>query len=290
MSAKVLVVGATGLVGREVVRELVDAGEAVKAGSRAATPLPGAEPTVLDLGDPTGWPDALEGVDRVFLLIPSVATTWAERSVPPALAAMEDAGVERIVCMTGLTSDRPGSTLRPVEDAVMASAMQHTILRPNWFDQNFAPGYYLPMINGMGGLFVPAGDAPVSFVDVRDIGAVAATTLTEAGHAGAEYALTGPEALDHHQACALLSEASGRSIGYTPISDDDLRGALTAQGMPEEGVEEMVHLYRIVREGSCAPVTHDVERVLGRPAISFRRYAEDHAELFRTETPAGAGA
>jgi uncharacterized protein YbjT (DUF2867 family) len=281
VGSKALVVGATGTVGHQVVKALLDRGAKVKAASRSGTEVSGAEAMTLDLTQPSTWETALEEVDRVFLLIPSVALTHANESVPPFVRGLKAAGVRKIVCMTGMTADRPGVPMSAIETTVKESGIAYTLLRPNWFNQNFAPGFYLGMIKSAGGVFLPAADAKISFVDTRDIGAVAAASLTQDDHDGKEYTVTGPEALDHTEACAILSKAAGRKIPYTPISDDDLRAALRAQSMPPESVEEMVRLYGIVREGSCAVVSDDVATVLGRPPITFAQYAEDHAELLR---------
>lgn len=281
MRQKALVIGSTGFVGNAVVNGLVERGVQVKAASRAATELPGAEPTLFDFQDSSSVVTALEGVDRVFLLAPAQMSVFADQVIPPFVASLRDRDIRKLVCMTGLTSDRPEAPLNTIEVAVKESGIPFTILRPNWFNQNFAPGFYLGMINEAGALYLPAADAKLSFVDTRDIGAVAAVALTDDGHDDAEYALTGPSALDHGEACIVLSEVAGRQIPYVPISDDDLRQALSAQGMPPEGVEEMVALYQIVREGACEPVSPDVESVLGRPPISFEQYAADYAEYLR---------
>jgi len=279
MSDKVLVTGSTGQIGTEVVKELIARGASVKAASRQGVEVPGAEATVFSFEQSESFGPALEGVDRVFLLVPAQSIPDANRLVPPFVEAMKAAGIRKVVCMTGMLSDSPDAPLKGTEQAVKDSGIPYAILRPNWFDQNFAPGYYLDMIKGAGGVFLPAADGKVSFVDTRDIGAVAAAALTEDGHDGGEYALTGPDAIDHTQACAILSEASGREIRYAPISEDDYRAALTSEGMPEAGIEGMIDLYRLIRDGLCDEVSGDVASVLGRPPISFEQYAKDHAAL-----------
>jgi uncharacterized protein YbjT (DUF2867 family) len=281
MGDKVLVVGATGLVGSEVVKALLERGQKVKAASRKGTAIHGAEPTIFDFGRPATLESALAEVDRVFLLAPSESVMEADEVIPPFVRSLKAAGVSRIVCMTGISADRPEAPMNKLEKSVKESGIEYTLLRPNWFNQNFAPGFYLGSIKSAGGLFLPAADAKLSFVDTRDIGAVAAVALTEDGHDGNEYTLTGPEALDHKEACAILSKAAGREIVYTPISDDDMRSALREQGMPQEGADNLVTLYKITREGICAPISDDVETVLGRAPITFAKYAEDHAELLK---------
>lgn len=279
MSDKVLVVGATGLVGQEVVKALVERGVSVKAASHSGKVSAGAEATLLDLHRPETFEDALTGVDRVFLLVPTESLTAADDMVLPFVERLKTAGIRRLVCMTGMTANRPGVPMYQIEVAVRKSGIPYTLLRPNWFAQNFAPGYYLESIYRSGGIFLPVGDAKTSFVDTRDIGEVAAVALTEDGHDGREYTLTGPEALDYYEACRILSEVADREIHYTPISDDQMRDALRQKELPADSIEELIRLYRITREGACALVSGDVELVLGRPPISFEEFARDHADI-----------
>lgn len=281
MGERVLVVGSTGLVGREVVPEMVARGFAVKAASRADTQIAGAEAVHFDFGLPAAMEAAVRDVDRVFLLAPSEMTVEADEIVSPFVEIAKNAGVHRIVCMTGMTADRPGVPLNGIENSVEASGVEFTLLRPNWFNQNFAPGYYLGSIKAAGAVFLPAADAVISFVDTRDIGAVAAAALTEDGHSGKAYVLTGPQAISHGEACEILSRASGREIRYVPVTEDDMRGVLRSQGMREEGIAEMARLFQLVRDGACEAVSADVEFVLDRPPISFAQFAEDYAELLR---------
>jgi uncharacterized protein YbjT (DUF2867 family) len=287
MGNKVLVVGATGLVGSEVVKALLERGVHVKAASRKGAELPGAEATIFDFDRRATVESALAEVDRVFLLTPSQSLTEAEEVVPPLVQRLGTAGVRKIVCMTGISADRAGAPMNEIEASVKESGIAYTLLRPNWFNQNFAPGFYLESINRAGGLFLPVADAKTSFVDTRDIGAVAAVALTEDGHDGREYTLTGPEALDHSEVCAILSEAAGREIPYTPISDDDLRNSLRRTGLPDKAIEPMVRLYQITREGICAVVSDDVGSVLGRPPITFAQYAKDYAEFLKLSPVGG---
>jgi len=287
MGSKTLVVGATGLVGRDVVESLLYRGVWVKAASRKGTEVPGAQPTIFDLEKSATFETALSDVERVFLLIPGEALIKADEVVPKFVTSLKDGRVRKIVCMTGITSDRADSPMKNIEIAVKDSGIPYTLLRPNWFNQNFAPGFYLDSINRSDNLSLPVEDAKLSFVDTRDIGAVAAATLTEDGHDCKEYTLTGPDALDHKEACAILSRATGREIRYIAITDDAMRSALQTRGLPPHSIDIMERLYKLTREGNCALITNDVESVLGRPPTPFSKYADDHAELFRKRQPVG---
>jgi len=253
----------------------------IKAASRKGTEIPGAEATIFDLGQPATFASALAEVDRVFLLAPAETLTVADKLVLPFVDTLKDVGVRKIVFMTHMTAYQPDTPLHTIEKSVKKSGIAYTLLKPNWFDQNFAPGFYLGNIKADGGLSLPAEWGAVSFVDTRDIGAVAAVALTQDGHDGKEYTLTGPECLHYGEACAILSKAAGREIRYTPIFEEDFSKTSQAQGLATEVIENMLTLYKIVRYGICAVVTGDVASVLGRPPISFAKYAEDHAELLR---------
>jgi uncharacterized protein YbjT (DUF2867 family) len=121
----------------------------------------------------------------------------------------------------------------------------------------------------------------VSYVDARDIAAVAAATLTQPGHEDRGYTLTGPAAHDHDEVARVLLGASGRPIRYVPIDEDQARLAIAAANLSPQRVERLVGFYRAVRAGACAPVSPDIQAVLGRPAISFDRFAADHASCWR---------
>jgi uncharacterized protein YbjT (DUF2867 family) len=125
------------------------------------------------------------------------------------------------------------------------------------------------------------GDAAVSWIDARDIGAVGAAVLLEPGHANTAYTLTGGEALDHHQIAAILSAAAGHEIRYTARSHDDTRRAMRAAGYPESTIEYSIETYRYIERGECARISPVVSRILGRAPIRFAEYARAHSALWR---------
>ena len=190
------------------------------------------------------------------------------------------AGTGFVVLMTAMGVDQTERGLRKIELHLMASGMGYTILRPTWFMQNFT-GYMGDMIRQHGGLHLPTGDGKNSLIDTRDIGAVAAVALTEDGHAGKEYTLTGSESLNYAEALAVLSEAAGRTIPFVAVTQDDARRAMTAEGWPPDEMDLMLYLYDGIRQGWYAAVTPDVAEVLGRPPLTLRQFAEEHAEAWR---------
>jgi uncharacterized protein YbjT (DUF2867 family) len=286
MAGPILVVGATGTVGSQVVEQLRQRGEKVRAATRepaaAARRLAGvAESAEFDFERPETFAPALHGVDRVFL-IARPGDEHADRVAIPLIDAMRRPRVRHVVNLTAMgVEQRDDIALRKVERYLEASGIGFTHLRPNFFMQVFSTGPLLADIRSTGALHVPAADARISYVDVRDIAAVAAAALTQPGHAGRAYTLTGGEALDHHQIARHVSEAAGTTIRYVPIGEDAARTAITAAGLSSERAERLIGFYRLVRQGFCAPVTPDVETVLGRPPIAFARFARDSAACWR---------
>lgn len=282
MPPTVLVTGASGKVGRATVGALVARGADVRAASRHPDTVADAKGVTLDWSRPDTYDAALAGVDRVFVLLPS----GVEDVGAPGRAFLDRAlaaGVERVVLMTamGVEHAPPEVPLRALELHVEGLGVPATVLRPNWFAQNFSEGIFCPPIVGDGVIRLPAGDAAVSFVDVRDIGAVAAAALVEDAHEGVAYALTGPAALTHAEAAEVIGRAAGRPVRYEPVDDDVFRAAMGGLGWDRGYLETLVGLFGMVRAGAAAPVSPDVERVLDRPATSFAQFATDHADAWR---------
>lgn len=286
MNNKILVIGATGNVGHTVVELLAAQGEKVKAASRQPERLPAqtnVEVVQFNSGDPLAYSAALAEVNRVFLMA-AVGNDDPAVVLAPFIDAASAAGVQHVVLMTALGIDQgPDVGLRVVEKHLMGSGIAYTILRPNWFMQNFNPGFILPMIQSGGAFYLPASDAKTSFIDTRDIAAVAVKALTEAGHAGHEYGLTGSESLSYYEAAALLSQAAGQDIRYVPISDEDFRHSLNDAGWPPERVQMMSGLFAGVRQGWAASVLPIVAQVLGRAPITLAQFAHDNAAAWQRE-------
>jgi uncharacterized protein YbjT (DUF2867 family) len=284
MSHKILIIGATGNVGSHLVKLLAEKDEQVKAATRKPevyTTQPKVEATAFEFDDPTTYAPALEGADRVFLLARS-ADPEPQKILIPFIDQAKASGVNHIVLMTAMGVDQAEELgLRKVEKHLIVSGMAYTILRPNWFMQNFNPGFILPSIKENGGIYLPADDAKLSFIDTRDISAVAAAALTGDGHKGKEYTLTGGQALSYAEAAGIISAASRREIKYVAISDDDARDAMKSAGWSPQQVEFMLGLFYTVRQGWSAPISPAVTSVLGREPISFEQFARDNADAWK---------
>ncbi len=276
----ILVTNANGKVGQELVRLLLAQGADVRIGARtvakAQAAFPGARIVPFDYGDKASIRAALEGVDTVFTAAFYETLPASELNL---LEVAKEMGVTRIVKLSAMGIEaNDASAHRIVEKAIEASGISWTFLRPNFFMQNYAL-MMADVIREGGALYEPAEGGKTSFVDTRDIAAVAAAALTSAAHAGKAYTLTGPEALDRSEVAAAISAAAGRPVAYVPVDDAALRGAMA--GAHPALIELMSALYGYVRAGWTAAVSPDITTVLGRPARSFADFAHENATVWQ---------
>lgn len=257
-----LVIGGTGKTGRRVVQRLAAAGHPVRIGSRSIPPG-------FDWNDRRTWPDALQGVTAVYVVYyPDLGFPGAADTVAAFAAAAVDHGVQRLVVLSG----RGEEGARISEEAMRAAAPGLTVVRSSWFMQNFSEHYLLePVLDGV--IALPAGDVVEPFVDLDDVADVAVAALTSDDHRGAVYELTGPRLLGFARVARELSVATGREITYLPVTAQEYAAAALAAGVPPEEIDPLTELFERVLDGRNAFVTHDVERVLGRPARDFADYA-----------------
>lgn len=282
----ILVVGATGTNGREVVKQLSARGVPVRAMVRGAEKspdlrLPNVELVRGDLGDPPSLDAALRGVRKAFIVtaVDRRCVEWFRNF----FEAAKRAGGPHVVKFSGLgagDADTPVMNQHGETDEMLQrSGMSWTILRPNSFHQNLL--WSAGSIRGQGAFYLPLGDARQSLVDVRDIALVAAEVLTGAGHEGQIYELTGPESLSYHDVAATLSRVLGKPVRYVPVSPEAAKEAMLKAGMAEWNAAAVTDLYRVFATGAYARTTDTVARLLGRPPRSFEQFARDHADAFR---------
>ncbi len=279
---KILVVGATGTVGSELVKLLVASGQTVKAATRNPNRDlgSGVEPVLYDFDDPRTFDGALKDVDRVFYLS-RAADPLAAAVAKPLFKKAAALGVKHIVNMSALGVEADDRiSLRQVELLIEQSGIHFTILRPNWFMQNFVTGFMNDMLREKNALYIPAGDSAVSFIDVRDIAAVAATILTTEGHENKIYALTGGEAFTHDQVVGKLADVANRDLTYAAIGEDDMKAALKAQGAPEAPIAFMVGLFSRLRDGLNTPISGDVEQLLQHKPRTLSSFVQEFAGSF----------
>ena len=282
----ILVTGATGNNGTEIVKRLATARVQVRAMVRNreranAIALPNVEVVEGDFDRPATLLSALAGVERAFLL-----TNSSERAQAQQIAfidAARQSGVTHIVKLSqfGAEAHSPVRFLRyhaAVEAALQASGIAYTLLRPNFFMQGLLN--FRSTIATQNTFYAAAGDAKVSAIDVRDIADVTVAALTESGHEGKLYELTGPQALTHAEMAEGLSRALGRQVAFVDIPPEAMREALLGIGFPVWQAEGLVEDYAHYRRGEAAAVTSGVEDATGKAPRSFEEFARDYAATF----------
>jgi uncharacterized protein YbjT (DUF2867 family) len=302
MAETILVTGATGTVGSEVIKQLLSAkGERkeedviIKAAARSANDSIfrnlGVQAIELDYNKPDTLSAALRGVDKLFLLTPfqSNMVDLTSNLVNEA----KNAGVKYIIKQSVLGADAeqaitPSRLHRQAEKIIEESGIPFTFLRPNFFMQNFVT-FYSNFIKTQGAFYVPAGDAKATFVDVRDIAAVAVQALSgsrsskngESKHMGKAYDITGGEALSYGQAAEILSKELGKKVNYVNISDEDARKGMRDMGADEWTINSMIELFGVTRAGYLSEIAPAVEQVTGKKPITFSQFARDYAQAFK---------
>lgn len=280
----ILVTGSTGTVGSQVVHALSNVpGLTVRAATRGGkNPFGGAVTTVgFDFDDPASLQSAVAGVDKVFLLTPFTPNQveLAGRLIEVAKAA----GVKHVVKLSAIGCEvEPGIQLgrwhRAVERLVEASGIAYTFLRPNNFYENFL-NYYPPQADG--NIYLPWGSAGASFLAATDIAEVAKRALTQPGHEGKAYTLTGPQSLTIEHAARVIGEVTGRTIRYVDVPEEAARKGMLDVGMPSWMVDAMMELHALDKAGYAAAVAPDLVQLLGRPAQTFEEFAKLHADRWK---------
>ena len=270
--AKILVIGASGTVGKPLVELLRGKGhEVVRATSRE----PGTDQVKLDLVTGAGIAAAFAGVERAFVLAPPGHNNQ-DVLLQPVFAAAKASGLKKLVLMTAMGANAdPRSPFRKAEVALEQSGIPYNIIRPNWFMQNFN-SYWLHGITTQGKILLPVGKAKGSFIDARDIAAVAAELVTRSDFDGRDFDLTGPEALDHDHVAALLSRETATRIEFQDITNEAMLAGLLAAQLPQAYAEFMVVILGYFKLGYSELITDAVATITGRPPIRFEQYAHDY--------------
>lgn len=265
MSEKsIVVLGATGKTGRRVTARLRLLGQQVRPVSRSSA-------IRFDWSEPDSWDAALSGASSAYIVPPSTVGTMDD-FVDRAQAA----GLRHLVLLSGRAADTWGDStfgldMRAAERSVRGSSLDWTIVRSSNFDQNFSEEVFLePLVQGE--LAAPPGEVPEPFVDIEDVAAVVADVLTNPGHEGRTYELTGPRAIRFDEAVAAIAAAAGRTITYRQITPRQYADELTELGLTRDEADTIAEMYVLMERGLIAETTDDVQRVLGRAPASFEDY------------------
>ncbi|MGB5236590.1 MAG: NmrA family NAD(P)-binding protein [Flavobacteriaceae bacterium] len=267
MKQNILVIGGTGKTGKRIVKLLNDQGHSVRVGSRSGRPA-------FDWHNPEGWSEVLDGIQSVYITYqPDLAVPGALEAIEELVKQARNAKVEKLVLLSG-KGEREAQLC---EQVVIHSGLKHTIIRANWFNQNFSENFLLePILQRFVAL--PFAEVKIPFVDVNDIAEVAVKALTEEEHNGEIYELTGSEALTFEEAVAEIAKVSGREIQFTGISVSAYINALRAQGIREDFLWLIEYLFtEVLGNPSNAEITDDIEKVLHRKPVRFQEFAEKEA-------------
>lgn len=271
--SRILVVGASGTVGSELTRLLAARGETVvKATSRMPS---AADQVQLDLVSHAGLKAALDGVDRAFFLAPPGHANQ-EALLAPLIDEAKARGLRKVVLMTAMGANADeNAPMRKAERRLEASGLAYNIIRPNWFMQNFNT-FWLHGIQSAGQIFLPVGAAKGSFIDARDIAAVAARLLSGAEFDNRDFDLTGARALDHAEVAAILTQTTGKQIGFTDITPEAMLQGLMGAGLPQDYAEFLVLILGYFKAGYSERTTDAVQQITGQAPRTIEQYARDY--------------
>ena len=284
----ILITGASGKVGSEVLKQVIASGTKPRAmyrNQQAAAAAPkGVEVAIADFAKPEELQRALRGVEKLFLLCAPVPELPQLES--NAVDAAKSAGVKHIVKLSAIGAGEGAHTFarghQASERKLRESGIAYTFLRPNGFMQNFL--LYAGTIQSQGAFYGSGSEAPVSYIDLRDIAAVAAKALTSSGHENKIYELSGPEGLSYSDVANKFGAALGKPVRYVQVSEQQARQGMISAGVPEWNADAILDLQHFYDAGKAGAISQDVERVTGRKATSFDQFVRDYRDAFRGDS------
>ena len=257
-----LVLGGTGKTGRRVVERLASRGVPTRIASRSANPP-------FDWDDQGTWDAALDGVTAAYIsYAPDLAIPGATDAIRDFVEKAAEHRVQRLVLLSGRGEEEAQQCERIVQDA----GIEWTVVRASWFNQNFSEGEFLEMVLA-GEIALPAGEVGEPFVDADDIADVATAALTEDGHAGQIYEVTGPRLLTFTDVAQEIARATGRDTRYIQIPPEAFAAGIADSGAPDDMAWLLDYLFSTVLDGRNAYVCDGVQKALGRAPTDFARYA-----------------
>lgn len=276
-TAKYLVIGATGTVGSELVKLLEAKDNSVRL--TTSKPAKGPEFAYVNLATGEGVSAAFEGIERAFFLCPlGFVDQYAILS--PLIQEAKRCGLKKVVLLTGMSANEDEtSAMRRAEVELENSGLTYNIIRPNWFLQNFNT-FWVQTIKEQGKILLPAGNAKTSFIDAKDISAVAAELLTSDKFNNKDFDITGPQALDFNEVAEEISAVSGKKVVYQEIKPEELRQGLLGAGMPADVTGFFLKIFSYLKAGYCSRTTNCVEEILGREPRSIKDYTQENKQAW----------
>jgi uncharacterized protein YbjT (DUF2867 family) len=274
MSHKILIVGASGVVGSGIAALLKEQGHKVRTATSKRAEA-GADKVHLDVTTGEGVKQAFEGIERAFLMSPG---GYADqyKILSALIQEAKRQGLKKVVLLSAFGADADDTApLRRSEIELERSGLSYNIIRPNWFMQNFNT-FWVQGIREQGAIALPVGSAKASFIDTRDIAAVGARLLASDDFNNLAFNLTGPEAIDHVQVASAICESTGKKVTFKDIEPQQLKQGLLAGGVAEDYVDFLLLIMGYLKAGYNAPITQDVQTILGRAPTGFQKYAQDY--------------
>lgn len=283
----ILVIGATGTVGSEVVKQLAPSGHAIKAAihSHKAEYLrqfPQVDIVNIDFANPVTISNALTGVDKLFLVTP--ITPDKDNITANILQEAKNKGVKYIVKLSVAGADSEsginiGRLHRKEEKMIEDTDIEYNFLRPTAFMQNFV-NYFGETIRKQNAIYTSAGEGKIGFIDARDIASVAVQLLTnnDTKYKNKSFELTGKEALSYGQAAEILSKELGRKISHIDVSEEEARKGMKKVGMSDWLIDDIMKFYGIIKSGNASQITNTIEEITGKRPILFSQFAKDYAK------------
>lgn len=285
MTEKILIIGATGNIGYEVAKQMYSERAPIYAALRssesvAKLPQPDIPWVLFDFENPTTHAPALNSVSKLFLMRPPHITE-VEKLINPVIDTAMQVGIKQITFLSISGAEKMGYIPHAkVETYLREVNAPYTFIRAGFFNQNLS-GTHLADIRNRDDIFIPAGKGKTAFIDARDIAAVIVKTLTEDGHQGKAYTLTGLEAYDMYEVAEIMSTVLGRPIRYSNPFPLRFLWQLHRRGYSWGYSAMVTMIYMTTHFGQAELITHEVEEVLGRPPITFEQYVEEYADVWR---------
>lgn len=279
MAENILITGASGTVGKELLRSLEHKNVSIRIGVRdikkiESLNLGNYKTVIFDYEKPETFVRAFEGIQRLFLTIP-LGYLHVDNLIIPAINAAKRMGILQIITLGTMGVDIDGSSpLSVVEKCIVQSGIDYTILRPNLFMQNIL--YLSSIIKKEDKLPLPAGNASISFVDLRDAADAIANVIVDQSFKNQIFYLTGNECLTLYKIAQIISEISFRSITYKPVSHNEAYKKFIEIGLSEKSANLMNGLFEIAHQGWCKEIHPDLKRIIKRDPISFKQFAIDY--------------
>jgi len=262
----ILVLGGTGKTGRRILERLAKCGHLARSGSRSAT-IP------FDWDDQATWPASLAGVSTVYVSFqPDLCVPGALETIRSFAELAVSSGVEKLVLLSG----RGEIEATQAEEVIKKAGVRWTILRASWFNQNFSESFLVGDVHG-GTVALPISDVGEPFIDVEDIADVAVAALTEPGHDGQLYEITGPRLLSFSDAVNEIATIGGLPVRYEQVTPEQYKATLDQYDVPKEESDLVMYLFTTVLDGRNSYVTDGVQRALGRPPRDFTDYVRQTA-------------